>query len=112
MIAGDLAIAIYQGAVRDGERLPSQARLARSYGVSSGTAAAALALLAAAGLIRTAPGSGTFAISPSSGITPNPVFDVMDAASVCRSIASLDSGSDDRNPPTVHIGGSRFWGTV
>ncbi|MFJ9351695.1 GntR family transcriptional regulator [Streptomyces sp. NPDC101237] len=111
LIAGDLAIAIYQGAIQDGERLPSQAKLGQSYGVSSGTAAAALALLAAAGLIRTAPGSGTFALSRSSGITANPVWDVMDAASVCRTLAGLHFGPEEPDPPVLHIGGSKDWGT-
>ncbi|MFJ8158350.1 GntR family transcriptional regulator [Streptomyces sp. NPDC094468] len=112
LIAGDLAIAVYQGSIRDGERLPSQTTLAQSYGVSTGTAAAALTLLAGAGLIRTAPGVGTFATPRPSGVTPNPVIDVMEAASVCRMVASTVLGPEQPDTPTLHIGGSPHWGTV
>ncbi|MFE1292183.1 GntR family transcriptional regulator [Streptomyces sp. NPDC058751] len=112
LIAGDLAVAIHQRSVRDGERLPSQAKLARSYGVSSGTAAAALALLAAAGLIRTAPGSGTYATSRPDPFEPNPVLEVMAAASICRTLAGLTSGPAEPDPPTLAVGGSPHRGTV
>ncbi|WP_052768607.1 GntR family transcriptional regulator [Streptomyces humi] len=112
LIAGDLAVAIHQGAIRDGERLPSQARLAQSYGVSSGTAAAALARLATAGLIRTAPGSGTYATSRPSPAERNPVLDVMAAASVCRTLAGQEFGSDELDPPALPIGGSPRRGAV
>ncbi|GGN45746.1 GntR family transcriptional regulator [Streptomyces fuscichromogenes] len=111
LIAGDLAVAIHQGLIREGERLPSQSKLARSYGVSSGTAAAALARLAAACLIRTVPGSGTFAVSRPGLFEPNPVLDVLAAASVCRSLAGLTFAPDDPEPPRLSIGGSPDWGT-
>ncbi|MPY36757.1 GntR family transcriptional regulator [Streptomyces adustus] len=112
LIAGDLAVAIHQGSIRDGERLPSQAKLAQSYGVSSGTAAAALAKLAAVGLIQTAPGSGTYATASPDPFEPNPVLDVMAAASVCRTLAGLESGPGEPEPPALAVGGSPRWGTV
>ncbi|MFE2581269.1 GntR family transcriptional regulator [Streptomyces sp. NPDC059378] len=112
LIAGDLAVAIHQGSIRDGERLPSQAKLARSYGVSSGTAAAALAKLAAAGLIRTAPGSGTYATTRPDAFGSNPVLDVMAAASVCRTLAGLEFGPGEPDPPALAVGGSPRWETV
>ncbi|MCG7204839.1 GntR family transcriptional regulator [Streptomyces arenae] len=112
LIAGDLAVAIHRGSIRDGERLPSQAKLAQSYGVSSGTAAAALAKLAAAGLIRTAPGSGTYATARPEASEPNPVLDVMAAASVCRTLAGREFAPGEPDPPTLPVGGSPRWGTV
>ncbi|MPY32785.1 GntR family transcriptional regulator [Streptomyces adustus] len=112
LIAGDLAVAIHQGSIRDGERLPSQAKLARSYGVSSGTAAAALAKLAASGLIRTARGSGTYATARPGPFESNPVLDVMAAASVCRTLAGLEFGPGEPEPPALAVGGSPRWGTT
>ncbi|MER5602333.1 GntR family transcriptional regulator [Streptomyces sp. NPDC002265] len=105
LIAGDLAVAIHQGSIRDGERLPSQAKLARSYGVSSGTAAAALARLAAAGLIRTVPGSGTFALTRQDLVETNPVLDVLAAASVCRTLAGMESGPGKPDSSALAVGG-------
>ncbi|MFJ8697354.1 GntR family transcriptional regulator [Streptomyces roseolilacinus] len=111
LIAGDLAVAIHQGSIRGGERLPSQSQLARSYGVSSGTAAAALGKLAAAGLIRTIRGAGTYAIArPASG-EPHPVMDVLAAASLCRDLASITVGAAKPGPPTLDVGGDPAWGT-
>ncbi|MDW8804386.1 GntR family transcriptional regulator, partial [Streptomyces scabiei] len=114
LIAGDLAVAIHQGSIRDGERLPSQAKLAQSYGVSSGTAAAALGKLAAAGLIRTVPGSGTYATSnPMRALfEPNPVLDVFEAAAMCRSLAALSFGPAEPDPPRIDVGGSPDYGTA
>lgn len=111
-IAGDLAVAIHQGSVRDGERLPSQPKLAESYGVSAGTVAAAMAKLATAGLVRTEPGRGTFATSRPSPFDSNPVLDVMAAASICRSLAGLTFGPDEPDPPRLDVGGSPDWGTA
>jgi hypothetical protein len=93
-IAGDLALAIHQQLIRPGERLPSQSKLMASYGVANNTASTALGKLAAAGLIRTVPGSGTFAARPNP-FDPNPVLDVLAAASLCRSLAAhiFDPGS-------------------
>lgn len=89
-IAGDLALAIHQRLIRPGERLPSQAHLMKAYGVAMGTAAAALGKLAAAGLIRTVPGSGTYALHPDP-FEPSPIFDVLAAASLCRTLAARTS---------------------
>ncbi|MFH8813039.1 GntR family transcriptional regulator [Streptomyces hygroscopicus] len=110
-IAGDLALAIHQGSIRDGEKLPSQSKLMESYGVAMGTAASALAKLAAAGLIRTEPGRGTFATSRPNPFDPNPVLDVMAAAQMCRSLASLSFGPGE-TAPTLDVGGSPDWGTA
>lgn len=49
---------IIQGDLRRGERLPSEAVLAREFGVSRGTVREALRVLAAENLIRTAKGAG------------------------------------------------------
>ena len=111
-IAGDLAVAIHRGSVRDGEQLPSRAKLAASYGVSTGTVSSALTKLAAAGLIRTEPSRGTFATSRPKTFEPNPVLDVMAAASMCRSLAALSFGPDEPDPPRLDVGGSPDWGTA
>ncbi|WP_318218964.1 GntR family transcriptional regulator [Streptomyces sp. SCL15-6] len=100
-IAGDLALAIHQRLIRPGERLPSQSKLMASYGVANNTASAALGKLAAAGLIRTVPGSGTFATRPNP-FDPNPVLDVLAAASLCRTLAASSFGSD--SSPVLEIG--------
>lgn len=55
-IAADLATAIATGELRPGEVLPSEAGLARRYGVSRGTARQAFTALDAAGLIETRQG--------------------------------------------------------
>lgn len=110
-IAGDLAVAIHRGSVRDGEQLPSQPKLAASYAVSAGTVASAIAKLAAAGLVRTEPGRGTFATSRPLLFEPNPVLDVMAASSICRSLAGLTFGPNEPDPPRIDVGGSPDWGT-
>ncbi|MGW3910527.1 GntR family transcriptional regulator [Streptomyces sp. NPDC005070] len=108
-IAGDLAVAIHRGAIREGEQLPAQSKLSGSYGVSTGTVASALAKLREAGLIRTEPGRGTYA-APRSVFTPNPVLDVLAAASMCRTLAA--SAFPSGEPPTLALGGSPDWGTA
>lgn len=55
-IAADLATAITAGDLRPGDELPSEAALARRYGVSRGTARQAFAELNAAGLVETRQG--------------------------------------------------------
>ena len=55
-IAADLAAAITAGELRTGDELPSEAALARRYGVSRGTARQALAELTIAGLVETRQG--------------------------------------------------------
>lgn len=110
-IAGDLAVAIHRGSISDGERLPSQSKLSASYGVSNGTVAAALSKLAAAGLIRTAPGSGTFATSRPRISEPNPILDVLAASEMCRHLAALTFGPAEPDPPRLDVGGSPDWDT-
>lgn len=55
-IAADVAAAIAAGEVRPGDVLPSEADLARRYGVSRGTARQAFTALDAAGLVETRQG--------------------------------------------------------
>ena len=103
-IAGDLALAIHQRLIRPGERLPSQSKLMASYGVAMGTASAALGKLAAAGLIRTVPGAGTYAVRPNP-FDPNPVLDVLAAASLCRTLAAHSFGPDSAPVLEIQVGG-------
>ncbi len=57
-IADDLRRQLDNGEIQAGSPLPSEHALARRYGVSRGTARAALALLSAAGLVEVVPGQG------------------------------------------------------
>jgi DNA-binding transcriptional MocR family regulator len=107
-IAGDLALAIHQGLIRGGERLPSQTQLMDSYKVAMGTAAAALAKLSAAGLSRGEPGRGTFAVDLDRA-RPLPVLDVMAAASLCRHVAA--ASFPPGTAPTMDVGGDPDWNT-
>lgn len=79
-----------------------------SYQVAMGTAAAALAMLSAAGLSRGEPGRGTFAVDLDRA-RPMPVLEVMAAASLCRQVAaaSFPPGA----VPTVGVGGDPEWNT-
>jgi DNA-binding FadR family transcriptional regulator len=58
--------AMFGGELANGERLPSEARLALGFGVGRGTVREALRLLLAQGLIRTVPGAGggSFVVLP------------------------------------------------
>lgn len=112
LIAGDLALAIHLGYVSRNEKLPSQPQLMKAYGVSMGTAAAAIKKLADAGLITTRPGSGTYPANLHRAFD-NPVVQVMQAASVCRHLAALHHGRKPDGTPnlTVEVGGDPEWGT-
>lgn len=63
-MADDLQQQIETGAVKDGDKLPSQHTMARDYGVSLTTLRAALELLEQRGYVRSAHGLGTFATAP------------------------------------------------
>jgi DNA-binding FadR family transcriptional regulator len=65
-VADQLREAISVGVIANGERLPSEAELARQYGVSRPTLREALRMLDAQGLIRTAKGGagGSFVTQP------------------------------------------------
>ncbi|MFD9259358.1 GntR family transcriptional regulator [Streptomyces sp. NPDC059538] len=63
-IAGDLRDQITKGHLKAGERLPSEARLAAHYAVSTPTLRNALALLQAEGLVEKIHGSGNFVRRP------------------------------------------------
>lgn len=63
-IADSLQQQIESGAVRDGDRLPSQHEMAKQYGVSLTTLRSAVDLLEQRGYVRSAHGLGTFAQAP------------------------------------------------
>ncbi|MFF1412816.1 winged helix-turn-helix domain-containing protein [Streptomyces sp. NPDC058289] len=63
-IADDLRAQISKGHLKAGERLPSEARLAAHYAVSTPTLRNALALLQAEGLVEKIHGSGNFVRHP------------------------------------------------
>lgn len=110
-IAADLAIAMFHGYIRPDEQLPSQSHLCRSYGVSTATANAALAKLAAAGLSYVIQGRGTYATNLYDDLLHRPpaIVTLLTAARICRSVASSTWPQPDI--ATVPVGGSRYWGT-
>lgn len=108
LIAGDLALAIHQGLIHPNEQLPSQSKLMKSYGVATSTASSALTKLAAAGLVRSVPGKGTFAEDTMTLFDRHPVLDVMAASSVCRTLAAMHFGRSAERP-TLGVGGKRGW---
>lgn len=59
-VAEQLRRRIADGEFAGGRRLPSRAELSRQYGVGSNTAAAAVRLLAAEGVVRGRPGQGVY----------------------------------------------------
>lgn len=59
-IADGIEADLASGALRPGEKLPTEARLAERFSVNRHTVRRALAVLASRGLVRTAQGSGTF----------------------------------------------------
>jgi len=52
------------GAIRAGDKLPSESAVMQSFGVSRGVVREALSRLAAAGMVQTQHGIGTFALAP------------------------------------------------
>ena len=52
------------GAIRAGDKLPSESSIMQSFGVSRGVVREALSRLAAAGMVQTQHGIGTFALAP------------------------------------------------
>jgi DNA-binding transcriptional MocR family regulator len=64
-----LCAQIQDGALRDGEKLPSIRSIARRFGVSISTAQRAFDQLERSGLIRSVPRSGCFAVAPGKRIS-------------------------------------------
>jgi DNA-binding transcriptional MocR family regulator len=66
-IAMDLAAAIHRGLIGPGQKIPSQAELMSAYGVAMATAAAAIAKVREAGMIRSEVGRGSFVVKDPGG---------------------------------------------
>lgn len=105
-IAADLLVAIHRGSLSWGAKVPSQKELMAAYGVAMGTAASALAKLDAVGLTHARPGAGRFVIAKPPLWRRHDVLDILDAASICRSLASSSGGSA---PHYIGVGGDPNW---
>lgn len=104
-IAMDLATAIHTGLIRPDDRLPSQTELMAAYGVAMATAASALRKVRDAGLTRSEPGRGVYALSHHR--RNGDVAALYQAGNLCRSVASTTfrPGSD----PIMEVGGYDDW---
>ncbi|GAB3902509.1 hypothetical protein GCM10029964_093090 [Kibdelosporangium lantanae] len=77
-----------------------------AYGVAMGTAASALTKLDAIRLTQPRPGAGRFVVRRPPLWRRHDVLDVLDAASICRHLASTSGGSA---PHYVDVGGDPDW---
>ncbi|MFE6759928.1 GntR family transcriptional regulator [Streptomyces sp. NPDC057684] len=86
-IAADLALAIQQGKIPPGQKLPTQAQLAQTYGAALPTVGAALTRLTNAQLIKQ---EGRYRyVRPARSVFPaSPVRDILTAASVCAHLSA------------------------
>ncbi|SFQ26243.1 GntR family transcriptional regulator [Amycolatopsis rubida] len=105
-IAADLLVAIHQGSLQWGAKVPSQKELMRAYGVAMATAASALSKLDAVGLTHARPRAGRFVVDQPPLSRRHDVLDVLDAASICRYLAATSGGSA---PHYVYVGGDPDW---
>lgn len=105
-IAADLLVAIHRGSLRWGAKVPTQKELVRAYGVAMGTAASALSKLDGVGLTHARPGAGRFVVRRPPLWQRHDVLDILDAASICRSLAATSGGS---TPHCISVGGDPDW---
>lgn len=105
-IAADLLVAIHRGSLNWGAKVPSQKELMSAYGVAMGTAASALTKLDAVGLTQARPGAGRFVVRKPPLWQRHDVLDILDAASICRSLAATGGGS---TPHYAYVGGDPDW---
>lgn len=105
-IAGDLLVAIHRGYLPWGTQVPSQTDLMRAYKVATATAASALSKLDAVGLTYTVPGKGRFVVAKPPLFQRHDVLDILDAAMICRRLASSGGGSA---PHYIGVGGDPDW---
>ncbi len=87
------------GAIKPGERLPTESELMQSFGVSRGVVREALSRLGAAGLVQTLHGVGTFALEPQSesrfhidAPSPDGLADMLDVLELRASLESDAAG--------------------
>jgi len=92
-VADDLQQQIESGVVKDGDKLPSQHTMARTYGVSLTTLRAALELLEQRGYVRSAHGLGTFATAPTAEPAGN-VLVVDDDPQILELLSTVLEGED------------------
>jgi hypothetical protein len=89
--AGDLALAIHEGAITAGDPLPPPARLMAKYDVPPATVMAALERLSLVGVIGGDAGQGSFAALELTG-QARQVLDIMAAPAMCRRVAAMPGG--------------------
>jgi hypothetical protein len=103
-IAGDIALAIYQGDIGPGRPLPSRERLMSSYDVPPPTVERALQRLFMAG-ISTYDGGALVASGPAG----DDMVAVMAAAAMCRRLAVAASGPGPiADPEVLHAASEQF----
>jgi DNA-binding GntR family transcriptional regulator len=86
-IAMDIAMSIHEGTLNPGDRIPTQSELKEQYGVAPQTASTAQGHLSRAGLTQGHPRRGTFVAESSDSDGRSPVLDILDAWSICLSLA-------------------------
>jgi DNA-binding GntR family transcriptional regulator len=92
-IAADLRHQLEAGELPPGSMLPSENSLAREYSVSRGTARAALAVLADAGLVEVVPGQGRRIVGATDARTATTAWEKV-AADLRRRLRTVPTGEN------------------
>jgi DNA-binding FadR family transcriptional regulator len=93
----DLSLKIRDGALRPGDKLPTESEIMQAFGVSRTVVREALSKLQAGGLVETHHGVGTFVLQPRSGgvfrLDPSDVATSVDVLAVLELRVSLETES-------------------
>jgi DNA-binding FadR family transcriptional regulator len=93
----DLSLKIRDGALRPGDKLPTESEIMQAFGVSRTVVREALSKLQAAGLVETHHGVGTFVLQPRAGgvfrLEPGDVVTSVDVLAVLELRISLETES-------------------
>lgn len=93
----DLTVKIRDGALRPGDKLPTESEIMQAFGVSRTVVREALSKLQAAGLVETHHGVGTFVLQPRAGgmfrLEPGDVATSVDVLAVLEFRISLETES-------------------
>jgi DNA-binding FadR family transcriptional regulator len=93
----DLSLKIRDGALRAGDKLPTEAEIMQAFGVSRTVVREALSKLQAAGLVETHHGVGTFVLQPRAGgvfrLDPGDIATSVDVLAVLELRISLETES-------------------
>ncbi|VTU24044.1 FadR/GntR family transcriptional regulator [Variovorax sp. PBL-E5] len=93
----DLSVKIRDGALRAGDKLPTESEIMRAFGVSRTVVREALSKLQASGLVETHHGVGTFVLQPRAGgvfrLDPGDIATSVDVLAVLELRISLETES-------------------